>query len=115
MAGAPYDTLEEVIGLRGSPKHGSLKEFGVSYRELPIRFQVPGPGVFLWLLLIIGMRIRKLEMQPDFMVSATSILESCLNGSAYVWTYMYVLSDTLISAGSFRKMEVLIGKDLRLL
>ncbi len=37
MAGAPYDTLEEVIGLRGSPNHGSLKEFGVSYRELPVR------------------------------------------------------------------------------
>lgn len=36
MAGAPYDTLEEVIGLRGSPRHGSLKEFGVSYRELPV-------------------------------------------------------------------------------
>jgi hypothetical protein len=37
VAGAPYDTLEEVIGLRGSPNHGSLKEFGVSYRELPVR------------------------------------------------------------------------------
>ncbi|XP_024396260.1 uncharacterized protein [Physcomitrium patens] len=36
VAGAPYDTLEEVIGLRGSPRHGSLKEFGVSYRELPL-------------------------------------------------------------------------------
>ncbi|CAK9859272.1 unnamed protein product [Sphagnum jensenii] len=36
VAGAPYDTLEEVIGLRGSPNHGSLKEFGVSYRELPL-------------------------------------------------------------------------------
>jgi hypothetical protein len=32
-----------------------------------------------------------------------------------VWIYMYELSDTVISAGSFRKMEVLIGKDLRLL
>lgn len=31
----PYDTLEEVIGLRGSPGHGSLAEWGVSYAELP--------------------------------------------------------------------------------
>ncbi|NEP16847.1 MAG: aminotransferase class I/II-fold pyridoxal phosphate-dependent enzyme [Leptolyngbya sp. SIO4C1] len=33
VAGAPYDTLEEVIGLRGSAQ-GSLREFGVTYREI---------------------------------------------------------------------------------
>ncbi len=35
IAGAPYDTLEEVIGTRGSAQ-GSLKEFGVCYRELSL-------------------------------------------------------------------------------
>lgn len=35
VAGAPYDTLEEVIGLRGQGQ-GSLKEFGVSYRQLEL-------------------------------------------------------------------------------
>jgi cystathionine beta-lyase family protein involved in aluminum resistance len=35
VAGAPYDTLEEVIGLRGE-NQGSLKEFGVSYRQLEL-------------------------------------------------------------------------------
>ncbi len=35
VAGRPYDTLEEVIGLREEGQ-GSLKEFGVSYRELPL-------------------------------------------------------------------------------
>ncbi|WP_017301044.1 aminotransferase class I/II-fold pyridoxal phosphate-dependent enzyme [Nodosilinea nodulosa] len=35
VAGTPYDTLEEVIGLR-STGQGSLAEFGVSYRELPL-------------------------------------------------------------------------------
>ncbi len=35
VAGLPYDTLEEVIGLREEGQ-GSLKEFGVSYRELPL-------------------------------------------------------------------------------
>jgi cystathionine beta-lyase family protein involved in aluminum resistance len=29
----PYDTLEEVIGLRGTDKIGSLKDWGISYRE----------------------------------------------------------------------------------
>jgi cystathionine beta-lyase family protein involved in aluminum resistance len=35
VAGAPYDTLEEVIGLRGAHQ-GSLQEFGIHYRELPL-------------------------------------------------------------------------------
>lgn len=33
--GAPYDTLEEVIGIRGEGK-GSLKEYGVTYQEIPL-------------------------------------------------------------------------------
>ena len=36
VAGSPYDTLEEVIGLRGTPGAGSLAEFGVSYRKLEL-------------------------------------------------------------------------------
>ena len=36
MAGSPYDTLEEVIGLRGTPGIGSLKDWGVSYRKLEL-------------------------------------------------------------------------------
>ena len=35
VTGAPYDTLEEVIGLR-EPGQGSLKEFGITYRELAL-------------------------------------------------------------------------------
>lgn len=35
VVGAPYDTLEEVIGLRGQGQ-GSLREFGVSYRQLEL-------------------------------------------------------------------------------
>lgn len=35
VAGAPYDTLEEVIGIRGEGQ-GSLKEFGVEYRQLEL-------------------------------------------------------------------------------
>ena len=35
IAGPPYDTLEEVIGTRGNGQ-GSLKEFGIHYRELPL-------------------------------------------------------------------------------
>lgn len=35
IAGAPYDTLEEVIGLRGSGQ-GSLAEFNIQYRQLSL-------------------------------------------------------------------------------
>jgi len=35
VAGAPYDTLEEVIGTRGE-KQGSLKDFGIDYRQLEL-------------------------------------------------------------------------------
>lgn len=33
--GGPYDTLEEVIGIRGENK-GSLKEFGITYRQVEL-------------------------------------------------------------------------------
>ncbi|KAH6778457.1 hypothetical protein C2S52_005992 [Perilla frutescens var. hirtella] len=36
VAGAPYDTLEEVIGIRDSNGLGSLKDFGIDYREVPL-------------------------------------------------------------------------------
>jgi len=35
VAGAPYDTLEEVIGLRGKGA-GSLMEYGITYRQLEL-------------------------------------------------------------------------------
>ncbi|KAL5986881.1 hypothetical protein ACLOJK_015215 [Asimina triloba] len=34
VAGTPYDTLEEVIGIRESDGLGSLKDLGVTYREV---------------------------------------------------------------------------------
>ena len=33
-AGRPYDTLEEVIGIAGEPGNGSLRDFGIGYREV---------------------------------------------------------------------------------
>jgi cystathionine beta-lyase family protein involved in aluminum resistance len=38
VAGAPYDTLEEVIGFRGQ-NQGSLAEFGIQYRQLELTEQ----------------------------------------------------------------------------
>ncbi|WP_088227664.1 aminotransferase class I/II-fold pyridoxal phosphate-dependent enzyme [Desulfosporosinus sp. FKB] len=38
VSGTPYDTLEEVIGLRGEGQ-GSLQDFGVSYQEIPLDSQ----------------------------------------------------------------------------
>ncbi len=36
IAGKPYDTLEEVIGLVGEPGNGSLKDFGVDYDQVDL-------------------------------------------------------------------------------
>ena len=36
VAGKPYDTLEEVIGLCGTPGNGSLKDFGVEYDQVEL-------------------------------------------------------------------------------
>ena len=33
IAGKPYDTLDEVIGNTGTPGNGSLRDFGVDYRQ----------------------------------------------------------------------------------
>lgn len=38
VAGSPYDTLEEVIGLRGQGQ-GSLIEFGIKYRQLELTLE----------------------------------------------------------------------------
>lgn len=35
MTGAPYDTMEEVIGIRGGGT-GSLKEYGIQYRQVEL-------------------------------------------------------------------------------
>lgn len=36
VAGKPYDTLEEVIGLCGTPGNGSLRDFGVNYDQVDL-------------------------------------------------------------------------------
>ncbi|MFC4766410.1 aminotransferase class I/II-fold pyridoxal phosphate-dependent enzyme [Effusibacillus consociatus] len=37
ITGAPYDTLEEVIGVRGNAGDGSLRDFGVTFHSVPLR------------------------------------------------------------------------------
>lgn len=37
VTGKPYDTLEEVIGIRGERGTGSLKDFGVNYHQIEMK------------------------------------------------------------------------------
>lgn len=37
ITGKPYDTLEEVIGIRGEAGNGSLKDFGVKYVQIDLK------------------------------------------------------------------------------
>ena len=36
VAGKPYDTLEEVIGISGEEGNGSLRDFGVNYKQIEL-------------------------------------------------------------------------------
>ena len=36
-AGKPYDTLEEVIGIAGTPGNGSLRDFGIGYEQVELK------------------------------------------------------------------------------
>ena len=57
--GRPYDTLEEVIGIRESP--GSLREWGVSYREVPL---LPDGGIdFEGIRKAVGPKTKLVEIQ----------------------------------------------------
>ncbi len=47
--------MEEVIGLRGTQGHGSLLEWGVTYRELPLAEQ----GLIDWDALRVGLTPRE--------------------------------------------------------
>lgn len=42
VTGKPYDTLEEVIGISGTPGNGSLADFGVAYRQVDL---LPDGGI----------------------------------------------------------------------
>jgi cystathionine beta-lyase family protein involved in aluminum resistance len=50
VVGSPYDTLEEVIGLRGQ-NQGSLIEFGIKYRQLELTQEGKVDSAFLWILM----------------------------------------------------------------
>lgn len=60
VVGAPYDTLEEVIGVRGQGQ-GSLQEFGIDYRQL----ELTADGTIDWqgLKTTIGQRTRLVLIQ----------------------------------------------------
>jgi cystathionine beta-lyase family protein involved in aluminum resistance len=60
VVGAPYDTLEEVIGTRGEGQ-GSLREFDITYRELALT----GEGTIDWetLATAIGPKTRMVTIQ----------------------------------------------------
>ena len=51
VAGKPYDTLGEVIGITGEPGKGSLADYGITYRQIELKDQktldIPAITAFL--------------------------------------------------------------------
>lgn len=85
VTGKPYDTLEEVIGLRGEGG-GSLKEFGVSYRQMDllkdgsIDYQSIGSAINSKTAMVLIQRSRGYEWRPalsiDEIEKAIGIIKS---------------------------------------
>lgn len=59
ISGKPYDTLEEVIGIR--PSRGSLAEYGVTYRQ--VELQADGSFDFDAIRSALGPKTRLVEIQ----------------------------------------------------
>lgn len=36
ISGSPYDTMQEIIGIKDTAEKGTLKEYGIVYKELPL-------------------------------------------------------------------------------
>ena len=58
LTGAPYDTLHDVIGISGKEGEGSLKDFGIEYREVPLRDGKPDLAAIKEALLALGSRVK---------------------------------------------------------
>ena len=58
--GKPYDTLEEVIGIR--PSNGSLAEYGISYRQLLLAYKGETPW---WIFLRMELSIMKISAKQS--------------------------------------------------
>ena len=84
--GKPYDTLEEVIGIRES--RGSLKEYGISYRQVDLKED----GSFDWegirnaihpnTKLATIQRSKGYQTRPTLSVEPVSYTHLCAGGSS---------------------------------
>ncbi len=69
VTGTPYDTIHSVIGINGKGD-GSLKDFGVNYREVPLKNQKPDVPAIIEALddsvkMVYIQRSRGYDMRPS--------------------------------------------------
>ncbi len=73
VTGKPYDTLEEVIGIRGEGQ-GSLKEFGITYRQVELKddgkinLDAVGPAINQKTRLVLIQRSRGYSWRPSLSI-----------------------------------------------
>lgn len=114
ITGKPYDTLEEVIGIRGQGA-GSLNEFGISYRQVDLLpdgsmdftkiRETVGPETKMILI----QRSRGYSWRPPFMIAdiekAISLVKSINNN-------VIVLVDNCYGEFTEEREPVEVGADL---
>ena len=82
--GRPYDTLEEVIGIR--PSRGSLAEYGITYREAPLKedggfdYEAIRAGLNEKTKLVTIQRSKGYATRPSFSVDQIGELISFIKG-----------------------------------
>lgn len=77
---SPYDTMEEVIGTRGTPGHGSLREWGVSYRELDLK-----DGRIDWEALKTAVVPGEARYTHDHIPAKNDAEFGCAEGKTLIW------------------------------
>lgn len=87
-AGRPYDTMEEIIGLRGEPGKGSLKDFGIGYIQADlINDRDPDYGEITKLAaqakIVYIQRSRGYSLRPSFDVETVGrMIEAAKKGNS---------------------------------
>ena len=87
-AGKPYDTLEEVIGLSGAAGQGSLKDYGIGYKQVDLTAEgkIDVPAILAQLTgevkLVLLQRSRGYDWRPSLAVSELNAAIEAIHAAA---------------------------------
>lgn len=114
LTGKPYDTLEEVIGIRGEAGRGSLKDMGIEYDECPLN-EDGSPDYKLIAQKSVGAKIgyiqrsRGYSLRPSFDIST---IEKIIKAARSSQPDLIILVDNCYGEFVERCEPTQVGADL---